>query len=653
MFLGVDTGGTFTDFVLFTDTEMRIHKVLSTPKAPEQAILQGIAELSLTDIVSRGEIVVIHGSTVATNAALEGKGVRTAFITNRGLKDMLTIGRQTRRQLYQLTPATIDPPVPSELCLETGGRLDWQGETIEPLTEQDLQTLRAQLLELKPQSVAINLLFSFLDDRNEKAIEAIIPEEIFCSRSSFVLPEYKEYERGIATWLNAWLGPIVQGYLQSLQKKIAPSTVTIMQSSGGTMAIDQAGLRAVNMLLSGPAGGLAAALYIGNEIGSKRLLTFDMGGTSTDVSLIDQQINLTNEGHIAHYPVAVPMVNMHTIGAGGGSIAYLDEGGVLQVGPESAGADPGPACYGKGGSKATVSDANVVLGRLQPDAFLGGKITLDVEASRRAIKPLAQALNLSVEETALGIITIANEHMVRALRVISVQKGQDPADFKLCCFGGAGGLHLCALADALGVRSALAPINGGVLSAFGMLVAPRERQLSRTHQRLLAEADETELQQIFADLENSGYQQLRAEGVLIDAIETRPSVDLRYAGQSFTLNIPWADREQACRDFHRQHQHQYGHQLDQAVELVNIRLGLSATAHNIIMPKATVTEQATNQILLYGITNDVTAINREAMAINTCYEGPLLITETTATTLVTQGWQVKRDSLGNLLLQGT
>lgn len=651
MFLGVDTGGTFTDFVLFTGTEMRIHKVLSTPKAPEQAILQGIAELSLTEIVSRGEIVVIHGSTVATNAALEGKGVRTAFITNRGLKDMLTIGRQTRRQLYQLTPAITEPPVPSELCLETGGRLDWQGETIEPLTEQDLQILRAQLLELKPQSVAINLLFSFLDDRNEKVIEAIIPEEIFCSRSSFVLPEYKEYERGIATWLNAWLGPIVQGYLQSLQKKIAPSTVTIMQSSGGTMAIDQAGLRAVNMLLSGPAGGLSAALYIGNEIGSKRLLTFDMGGTSTDVSLIDQQISLTNEGHIAHYPVAVPMVNMHTIGAGGGSIAYLDEGSVLQVGPQSAGADPGPACYGKGGSKATVSDANVVLGRLQPDAFLGGKMTLDVEASRRAIKPLAQALDLSVEETALGIITIANEHMVRALRVISVQKGQDPADFQLCCFGGAGGLHLCALADALGVRSALVPVNGGVLSAFGMLVAPRERQLSRTHQRLLAAADETELQQIFAELENSGYQQLHDEGVLIDAIETRPSVDLRYAGQSFTLNIPWLDRDQASNDFHQQHQHQYGHQLDQAVELVNIRLGLSATVHHITLPMAKVTTQASKAIQLYGISGELSAINREAMTIDHCYEGPLLITEQTATTLLTPGWQVSRDELGNLRLQ--
>lgn len=651
MFLGVDTGGTFTDFVFFSNAEMRIHKVLSTPKAPEKAILQGVAELGLKDCVARGELVVIHGSTVATNAALEGKGVRTAFITNRGLKDMLSIGRQTRRELYQLSPASIKAPVPTELCLETGGRLNAEGETIEVLSQQDLKELRDQLIALKPQSVAINLLFSFLDDRHEKAIEAIVPKGIFCSRSSFVLPEYKEYERGIATWLNAWLGPIVQDYLQRLREQIAPSTVTIMQSSGGTIAIDQAGLRAVNMLLSGPAGGLAAAMYIGNAIDSKRLLTFDMGGTSTDVSLLDKQISLTNEGHIAHYPVAVPMVNMHTIGAGGGSIAYLDEGGVLQVGPRSAGADPGPACYNKGGSEATVSDANVVLGRLQPDAFLGGTMTLDVSASRQVIAPLAEALGLGIEETALGVITIANEHMVRALRVISVQKGHDPANFQLCCFGGAGGLHLCALADALGMHSALVPVNAGVLSAFGMLVAPRERQLSRTHQRMLAEVDNTELQVLFKKLESSGHQQLLDEGVAIEAIKTHASVDLRYAGQSFSLNIPWLNRDQASKDFHLQHLHQYGHQLDQAIELVNVRLGLSATVNKITLPTVKVRKQSEKHLQLYGISGKLSSIARESMSIEHCYRGPLLITEQTATTLITPGWQVKRDKWGNLLLQ--
>jgi N-methylhydantoinase A len=655
--LGVDTGGTFTDFVLLRlcrqgQQQIRIHKVLSTPAAPEQAILQGVAELDLMAAAKAGELMIIHGSTVATNAALEGKGVRTLFISNRGFKDLLTIGRQTRRELYQLQPEPVAPPVPAELCLESGGRLDAEGNELEPVTAADLQALKQAIATLQPQAVAINLLFSFLDDRYEKQLADCVPEHIFCSRSSFVLPEYKEYERGIATWLNAWLGPLVQHYLQRLQQALSPAPLTVMQSSGGTISADQAARRAVNLLLSGPAGGLAAALFIGKQVNSERLLTFDMGGTSTDVALIDGEIQLTNEGRIAQYPVAVPMVDMHTIGAGGGSIAYLDDGGLLCVGPQSAGADPGPACYGRSGQQATVTDANLVLGRLRADAFLGGQMRLDVAAARQVISRLAQPLSLSIEETAEGIIAIANEHMARALRVTSVQRGYDPGEFQLCCFGGAGGLHICALAEALNMQRAMVPIHGGVLSALGMLVAPRQRQLVKTCQQILTADSEPAIEAVLADLQAQGQQQLIAGGIAADSIHAQASVDLRYLGQSYTLTIPWQHSAQAVADFHRKHQQRYGHRLELAVELVNARQSVQAFQQQVELPgwQATM-QQAPQEALLYGFEQPVPIRARQSLRPGEVIQGPLLVTEQVSTTLVAEGWQLCCDSLGNLQLQ--
>ena len=324
MLLGVDTGGTFTDFVCFDGSALRVHKVLSTPAAPEQAILQGIRELGLEG----QDFYLVHGSTVATNAVLEGKGVATAYVTNRGLGDVLTIGRQARRDLYNLQPQADAPPVPMERCLETGGRLDAGGGIVEPLTEAEIETLLEQLASLGVQAVAINLLFSYLDDRFEKRIEQALPDHLFVSRSSNILPEQGEYERGIATWLNAWVGPLVQGYLQRLKQAVAPSPVHVMQSSALTIDAQQAAQRTVNLLLSGPAGGLMGALHIGCKLDRSQLLTFDMGGTSTDVALLNGAVSLTSEGHVGRYPVAVPMVDMHTIGAGGGSIAHVDAGGM-------------------------------------------------------------------------------------------------------------------------------------------------------------------------------------------------------------------------------------------------------------------------------------------------------------------------------------
>ncbi|MGB5261764.1 MAG: hydantoinase/oxoprolinase family protein, partial [Gammaproteobacteria bacterium] len=491
IWLGIDTGGTFTDFVLYDGRGLCVHKVLSTPAAPEQAILQGIRELGLATDGLR----VIHGSTVATNAALERKGVRTAYITNRGLGDVLTIGRQARRELYNLQPAPPLPPVPRELCLEVGARTGADGRAVSSLSATDRDAVRAAIAAMQPQAVAINLLFSFLDDGDEREVASWLPDDVFVSCSADVLPEYREYERGIATWLNAWVGPLVAGYVQRLGKALAPAPLAVMQSSGGTLSADQAGRKAVQLLLSGPAGGLMGARYLGQQAGQARLLSFDMGGTSTDVALIDGEIRLTSEGHIGPWPVAVPMVDMHTIGAGGGSIARVDDGGLLQVGPESAGADPGPACYGRGGARPTVTDANLVLGRLQADAFLGGAMALDVGAARQVMQTLASGLECSIEEAAQGVLAVANEHMAQALRVISVQRGEDPASYVLMSFGGAGGLHVCALAEALGMARALVPVQAGVLSALGMLVAPPSRQLSHTLTGELQGFDESVLGQ--------------------------------------------------------------------------------------------------------------------------------------------------------------
>jgi N-methylhydantoinase A len=648
--LGIDTGGTFTDFVLFDGRVLRIHKVLSTPQDPAQAILQGIHEMGL----SLAGLQVVHGSTVATNAVLERKGVRTAYITNQGFADVLTIGRQARRELYNLQPEPLLPPVPRELCIEVSARIGAGGERITSLEEADRQTLLARLDVLQPQAVAINLLFSFIDASDEELVESWLPDSLFVSRSSAVLPEYREYERGIATWLNAWVGPLVAGYLQRLNRQLAPARVTVMQSAGGTVSAAMAGDMAVRLLLSGPAGGLMGARFIGQQAGHARLLTFDMGGTSTDVALIEGEIRLTSEGSIGPWPVAVPMVDMHTIGAGGGSIARVDAGGLLQVGPESAGAAPGPACYGLGGKLATVTDANLVLGRLLPDAFLGGAMQLDVAAAQHAVQQVADVLDMGLEVAAEGIIAVANEHMAQALRVISVQRGIDPGNYVLVSFGGAGGLHVCALAEALGMRHALVPVQAGVLSALGMLVAPRARQLSRTLPGVLASFAGDDLQQQLDMLAESGRVELQAEGVTAAGMHADFSLDLRYRGQSSVLTLPWEGVPATEVAFHRAHEQRYGHRLGAPVELVNLRCNLHGASHPISLPKLQPMPPgaiAPGHVQVWGYDGGVPVWPRKLLGAGAEFAGPALITETVATTWLPPGWHCRVDSIGNLLLE--
>ncbi len=663
--LGVDTGGTFTDFVYYQQGQLKIHKVLSTPHAPEQAILQGITEMGLDNELDG--LSIVHGSTVATNAVLEKKGVKTLYITNQGLADVLTIGRQARKELYNLTPEPVLPPIPRELCFEVNSRVDAQGNTLQLLEHSELEALKTYIKQHRPDAVAINLLFSFLNNEDECRIEAYLKAHfpnLFISRSSDVLPEYKEYERGIATWLNAWVGPLVQGYLQRLEARTKPASLTVMQSSGGTIAASGAAQHAVRMLLSGPAGGLAGARFIAETVSelsaskqSIRLLTFDMGGTSTDVALIEGDLQLTSEGHIGDYPVAVFMVDMHTIGAGGGSIARVDDGGILQVGPESAGARPGPACYGKGGTQATVTDANLVLGRLSSADFLGGSMSLDIGASEQVIGNLAEQLAWTekdaLQQTALGILQVANEHMSRALRVMSIQRGVDPKTLTLVPFGGAGALHVCALAENLQMRQALVPVYAGVLSAFGMVVAPRSRELSHTINRLTDHSQEAEIQEQLHKLEQKGREELMAEGIAAEQIIVQASVDLRYLGQSYTLNIVWQNLEQAVADFHKLHQKRYGHQHQQPVELVNVRIKTSATSVPVQLPElesSAATPEAIAHRSVYGAEQPVPVFQRETLLAGQKIDGPALIVEQVSTTWLAPHWHCVVDKVGNLIL---
>jgi len=587
-----------------------------------------------------------------TNAVLEGKGVETLYIANRGFADLLTIGRQQRAALYDLQPAVVEAPVATDHCLETGGRLGADGCLIESLSEADLADLRAEVERLAPQAVAVNLLFSYLDPTLEERIAAAMPDGVFVSLSSRVLPEIREYERGMATWLNAWIGPRVAGYLARLRGALRNVPISVMQSSGDTVAAQQAADHAVRMLLSGPAGGLVAAREVGAAGGHQRLLTFDMGGTSTDVALVDAEPRLTTEGSIGRYPVAVPMVDMHTIGAGGGSIAWLDTGGMLQVGPQSAGAAPGPACYGRGGDLPTVTDANLVLGRLQPDAFLGGDMRLEHAAAVEAIKGLAVGMHCSVEQAAADIVAVANELMAQALRSISIKRGVDPREHVLVSFGGAGGLHVCALAELLEMRVAMVPVHGGVLSALGMLAARPGRQLSRTQIGLLSELSASDLDATFAELRGQGLNALRDEGFEIGDCDALASVDVRYLGQSYTLNLPWKGTRQTIEAFHATHLQRYGHRLDLPVELVNLRQWVRGPATRVELPRLAEAPAAQPfaHCTVAGIAAESPQYWRDDLVAGQSIDGPVLICERVATTWVAPGWELAVDGVGNLQL---
>ncbi|NNL95896.1 MAG: hydantoinase/oxoprolinase family protein, partial [Xanthomonadales bacterium] len=464
---GIDTGGTFTDLYVISGQQVRQCKVLSTPADPSKAIAEGLQRLGLDDV----PIQIVHGTTVGTNAVLENKGARVAYVATSGFSDILTLGRQERTEVYRLDQPEVAPPVPDALCFEIPTRILADGTLQSQATDEDIEDLAQSISQQAPDSIAINLLFSFLRPEQEQRLADRFRSGYFVSLSSEVLPELREYERGIATWLDASVGPVISAYLDKLATRLPKAGISVMQSSGTTVSAAQASGRAVHLLLSGPAGGLAAAHLLGQQTGVEKLLSFDMGGTSTDVSLIDGQIPLTTSNRIGAWPLGVASVDIHTIGAGGGSIARVDRAGMLLVGPESAGAEPGPACYGQGGEAMTVTDANLVLGRIPENTLLGGHMPLVTGAAKAATDRLAAHLDCTRVEAARGVIRLANEHMARALRVMSVERGHHPGTCALLSFGGAGGLHACELADLLGMDRIILPAAGGVLSALGMVAS--------------------------------------------------------------------------------------------------------------------------------------------------------------------------------------
>ena len=462
--IGIDIGGTFTDFVVYDPITQQLNtfKLLSTPSNPALAVLEGINQI-FSDRSDK-HATIIHGSTVATNALLEYKGARTALVSTAGFKDILQIGRQNRPELYDLTVSLPEPLVPADLRFEVDERVLHTGEILKSLEADQLQALDTDIQASGAEAVAICLLFSFLHPEHEEMIaEKLRAAGYFVSVSSEILPEFREYERCSTTVVNAYVSPVLGKYLTYLEAALEPEMrLSVMQSNGGAIQPEEARRAGVRCILSGPAGGVVGCEYIGKSINSAdplRLIGFDMGGTSTDVSLIDGTHQITTEAVVSGHPIHLPMLDIHTIGAGGGSIARVDAGGALRVGPESTGADPGPACYGKG-EIPTITDANVVLGRLAPELFLGGKMLLDPQRSWQAVEQLGKEIGMQTSQVALGIIQVANAHMERALRVISVERGWDPRAFTLLSFGGAGGLHAADLARGLGIPKVLDPPAG-------------------------------------------------------------------------------------------------------------------------------------------------------------------------------------------------
>ncbi|MCH8007657.1 MAG: hydantoinase/oxoprolinase family protein [Chloroflexi bacterium] len=656
--LGVDVGGTFTDFLLWQDGELSIYKRPSTPDDPSRGVLAGLDEAGF----SPDEVV--HGSTVATNAVLERKGARTALITTKGFRDVLAIGRQTRPKLYDLEPRRPPPLIPDSLRLEADERLDHRGNALQKLSRREVDALLDRLVKGGVRSLAVCFLFSFLNPAHERMVlDAARKRGIACSASFEVLPEHREYERTSTTVLNAYVAPVIERYLSKLSaglKSRKSGKLRVMQSNGGSARAGAAAALAVRTVLSGPAGGVAGAFQVATSAGFDRIITFDMGGTSTDVCLCDGSIPLTSESMIDGMPLRIPTVDVHTVGAGGGSIARIDAGGALRVGPESAGADPGPACYGNG-SEPTVTDAHLVLGRLRADRFLGGRMALSIGAAERALRPIARAFGGDLRQAAASVVRVANASMERALRVISVERGHDPRRFTLVAFGGAGPLHACQLAESLGIPRVLVPLFPGVLSAFGMAAAP----ITTDHvQALLATVDdgaslERRLGRVLDGLESRARRELARQGYK-RKVRIMRSLDLRYAGQSYELTVPISSEKATTysRAFHAAHKRRYGHSDPlRAVEVVSARVRAQAPGAPVRMQALPRRKPGMRAARIQRVPvrfdreRQTWMYERGRLRAGDRLRGPALVLQLDSTTVIPPGWRGRVDRVGNLVLE--
>ncbi len=665
--IAIDTGGTFTDCVWVEGGRVRMLKLFSTPADPSQAIVEAIVKVT-QKIGQRKSTVLLHGTTVGTNTLLQRKGARVALVTTAGFEDAIEIGRQARPKLYDFFFVRVDPLVSADLRLGVEERTASDGEVLQTPSERDLQSLADRLHEKRPEAIAISLLFSFANPKNEIAVARTLKESgLPLSVSHQIVPEFREYERTSTVVVNAYLQPVMQRYLENLDRR-SGVRIFVMQSSGGITALSSAVREPVRTVLSGPAGGVVGAAAMARRSGVERIISFDMGGTSTDVALVDGEARASNQAEIAGFPIGVPMLDIHTVGAGGGSIARFDAGGALRVGPESAGADPGPICYGHG-TEPTVTDANLLLGRLQPQRFLGGDFTLDIERTRRLVAEWLKrnGSKLALEQFAAGIIRVVNATMEKAIRVVSIERGYDPREFVLVAFGGAGGLHACELAEALSIPRVIVPAGPGALSAFGILVSDVVKDYSRTVLwRIAKKLPIDRLEGEFAALRRRAETDFRNEK-WIGAMHHQSSVDVRYRGQGYELNVPYT--RHVLRDFRSEHQRRYGYHYPAGeVELVTLRLRATIESQHVAAvsapdqvgtgasarpgrakPGTMSAERAT--VSFSGKKIAAALLSRDSLVVSKKYYGPAVIAEYSATTVIPPGVNFQRDRAENLMIK--
>ncbi len=686
--IAIDTGGTFTDCVWIENGEIKTLKVFSTPDDPSRAIAAALEKIG----VGRG-LTLLHGTTVGTNALLQRKGARVALVTTAGFEDVIEIGRQARRRLYDFFFDRLPPLVAREMRFGVKERIAADGEILERPSQEDLARLLTAIEQANPEALAISFLFSFANPTNEISVaDALEKLNKAVSISHQILPEFREYERTSTVVVNAYLQPLMQNYLEELgrrasalqrqdrassnqgAKKRLASRIFVMQSSGGITALSSAAREPVRTVLSGPAGGLVGAAASAKQSGFSQIISFDMGGTSTDVALVQGEVTPSSQSEVAGFPVGVPMLDIHTVGAGGGSLARFDAAGALRVGPESAGADPGPICYGRG-TQPTVTDANLLLGRLRPDRFLGGEFALDGERTRRITSEWLkkQGSKLGLEQFCAGIVRVVNANMERALRVVSIERGYDPREFVLVAFGGAGGLHACELAEALGIPTVLLPARPGALSAFGILVSDVIKDFSRTVLwRLSGKVPRAKLETEFRRLEQAAQREFRNEG-WSGRPEFERSLDLRYRGQGYELNV--SAEADVVERFHQEHQRRYRyHHPGRELELVTVRLRakirtqvsaaknvkLRASALAGLQRKAGttgVTEKHRGKsvgdrapVFFEGKTARTPILDRINLASGQRFKGPAIITEYSATTVIPPGKTFWVDKAQNLVI---
>jgi N-methylhydantoinase A len=688
--LGIDIGGTFTDAILWDDAggAPRIAKVPSTPHDPSEGFLAAARQIVNAAGLTSGEVeLIVHGTTVATNAIIEGKTARTAFVTTRGFRDLLEIQRQIRPSLYDLQFEKPPPLVPRNLCFEVAERLDAGGAVLQPLDETEVQRIASALRQAGVASVAVCFLHAYRNPAHEQRAGAILRAALpqaSVSLSSEVAPEFREYFRASTTVVNAAVRPVVEQYLSAIEQRLRTdgfvAPLLVMQSNGGVLTATSGRERPVFMVESGPAAGVIAAAYLAECLGRRDVMAFDMGGTTAKAGLVrDGAPSVTKDYEVgaravagtgaargSGYPIRTPVIDLVEIGAGGGSIAWVDSGGALRVGPQSAGADPGPACYGRGGTEPTVTDANLVLGRLAPDNFLGGALQLDVAAAWRAVEQrCAQPLGLGIVAAAHGIVEIANAAMTNALHLVSVQRGHDPRDFALIAFGGAGPLHANRLAAELHVPLTVVPSSPGITSALGLLATDLVHDYSRTLHRPTMAVDPQEVEQGFQVLEGEGRRVLEQDGVPPGNIAFRRYLEMRYAGQSFELTIPApasglrdGQLRATVEAFHREHHRAYGFAApEEPTELVTLRV---AAVGRMPRPRLRPAPRASSgptvarvRPVYFDEAGDFvrcSIYDRYALTAGLRLEGPAIIEELDSTCVLHPGYTATVDELGNLLL---